>query len=637
MAAQLSDILKESALPLHECLRPGPGLRITGEGVSLAPAGADGDVFVSRCEETGLEVRSTVERQGDTFVIRHELRNTAEKPSPPIGVVQPLYLEFGRPIGEWVFHHAHGGTTEGDSPPLAYTTRETFNVRWHRPLIESHEMGRSSNKDLPLLMAEVPELGGGFFIGMEWSARWYMQTEPAGAAGKGTAIFAGIPVAGLVLEPGETLELPAAHVGFFKGSDVEGTNALRRHIYENVCPLYDGEPALPAVSYDHWFGIGNDYDADLMKAEVDRAAELGVEMWVHDAAWFPGGFAAGVGNWHDTDRTKWPDGLEPLAEYVRSKGMTFGLWFEIERANHGTNAIEQHPEMFFPVTPDAEGRFAAHLNLAQKDAQDWVIETVGGWIERLDIRWSRWDYNIEPGPHWDRADPTGKIQFAYMKGLYRVLDTLIAAHPKWMVEACASGGRRIDLGTIRRAHTIWFSDETSTPYNCRYMQARANRFLPGLLCNSSVAVNRNQGDAGFDDTAVLSRMIGKLAFDGDVASWSPELTRRMAMFVQAFKDIRHLTVQDFYQLLPLPATARAWDAVQFNAHDGGDAALFVFAGVDGGCRSIQLKGLRPEATYTVTPLPDGPPADVPGEALLNEGLAVELGRSQGKLWRVRAK
>ena len=45
--------------------------------------------------------------------------------------------------------------------------------------------------------------------------------------------------------------------------------------------------------------------------------------------------------------------------------------------------------------------------------------------------------------------------------------------------------------------------------------------------------------------------------DGDIASWSPELTQRMAMFVQAFKDIRHLTVQDFYQLLPLPATARA--------------------------------------------------------------------------------
>ena len=42
----------------------------------------------------------------------------------------------------------------------------------------------------------------------------------------------------------------------------------------------------------------------------------------------------------------------------------------------------------------------------------------------------------------------------------------------------------------------------------------------------AMAVKRGHGDRGFDDTAILSRMLGKLAFDGDIASWSPELTRR---------------------------------------------------------------------------------------------------------------
>ena len=110
-----------------------------------------------------------------------------------------------------------------------------------------------------------------------------------------------------------------------------------------------------------------------------------------------------------------------------------------------------------------------------------MIETVGGWIERLGLVWSRWDYNIEPMPMWKAIDPTLKIQFAYMQGLYRVLDTLMADHPDWMVEGCASGGRRVDMGTMRRAHTFWFSDQSVDPLLCRYMQARANRFLPGHL------------------------------------------------------------------------------------------------------------------------------------------------------------
>ena len=44
------------------------------------------------------------------------------------------------------------------------------------------------------------------------------------------------------------------------------------------------------------------------------------------------------------------------------------------------------------------------------------------------------------------------------------------------------------------------------------------QFLPGHLLNSSVAVKLGHGDTGFDDTAILSRMLGKIPFDGDVAS-----------------------------------------------------------------------------------------------------------------------
>ena len=168
------------------------------------------------------------------------------------------------------------------------------------------------------------------------------------------------------------------------------------------------------------------------------------------------------------------------------------------------------------------------------------------------------------------------------------------------------------------------------------MQARANRFLPGHLLNSSVAVGTNAGDAGFSDTSVISRMLGKLAFDGSIGNWSPALTARMGAWIAAFKSIRHLLVQDFYQLLPQPQTAEDWDAVQFVSYSGDEALVFAFAGCQGGERFLRLRGLPRACTYVVTRMLDGTTATISGDSLMGGGLPVALQQDQGGLWRVLA-
>lgn len=356
-----------------------------------------------------------------------------------------------------------------------------------------------------------------------------------------------------------------------------------------------------------------------------------------DAAWFPGDFPYGVGNWDSVNIEKFQNGLEPFAEYVRSKGMKFGLWFEPERASADTEAVRNHPQ-WFVETPafDSKGTPQFHINLALPKAQDWMIETVGRWIKQLDIRWSRWDYNIDPQPAWDKIDPTGKIQFAYMEGLYRVLDTLMREHPRWFVECCSSGGRRLDLGMVRRAHTCWFSDHTNDPHICRYMQARSNRFWPGNFANSSVQVNRDEGDARFSDMSVLSRMVGKLAFDGDIASWSKEWTSRVAALVTRYKQIRHLLVQDFYPLSPMPTSDRDWDVVQFAARDGYEGLLFAFR-YRGETTSMLVcpRAIESTATYLLKNLVDGAETSLAGKKFSEEGIPVTLEPDSAVLWHYR--
>lgn len=584
-------------------------------------------------QKSGLRITIETEVRGHAVVVAGRLQNDGPKPCSEIKVMDPLHLVFRNPSDRWRHIHANGGTAEPCYPPMAYRTYETTQVQ-KLLRIESHPGGRSSSLHLPFLisLATREENSEGLFCGMEWSGTWHMTF--AKVDGERSSLNVGVKGSSLELDPGEVLELPKIHLGFFKGGPDAGTNALRKYLYEHVCPVYQGKPLRPRVSYDHWFGIGNKLNFDEMKRQAARAADLGVEVFVVDAAWFPGDFPEGVGNWNESDRAKFPNGLEPLAEYVRGLKMDFGLWFEIERAHEGTQALIEHPEYFIPRPAGSKTRNSAHLNLARKDAQDWAIQTIGGWIERLDLRWSRWDYNIEPQPYWDSVDPTGKIQFDSMAGLYRVLDTLMSEHPKWMVEGCASGGRRMDIGTMKRAHTFWFSDHSSVPSICRYMQARANRFLPGHLLNSSVAVGWRNGDDGFDDVSVLSRMLGKLAFDGDIASWSPAISERMAGWVQEFKAIRHLLVQDFYQLLPTPATAHDWDAVQFVSWSRNEAVVFVFAGCADGLSKLPLKGLDADRTYGVSRGPDGPVSTHRGADLMRGGLMIEMKHEEAGIWKI---
>lgn len=627
--------LRQLPFPLVNSIEPGIGFRIGGETRDFSLAGTAGGTWTFTEAATGLQLVLGFQIFDQAVVVSGILQNKGSTPVSGIDALEPLSLVFRNPAGEWRHIYANGGTTEAFYPPTAYRTQEW--TQGNQALVlESHPEGRSSNLHLPFLISlasRTPD-SEGFFCGMAWSGAWYMTFRKVDEAR--TCLSAGVKVRSLVLDPGEQIQLPDVHIGFFRGGAEAGTNALRRHLYERVCPPYQGKPTLPRVSYDHWFGIGNSLNLDRMKEQAARAAQLGVEVFVVDAAWFPGNFPDGVGNWDQVDRTKFPDGLAPLADHVRRLGMDFGLWFEIERAVEGTAMVREHPEWFVSV-PSWTPKQSYHLNLACPQAQDYVIEVVGRWISKLDLRWSRWDYNIEPMPCWAKLDPTLKIQFEYFAGLYRVLDTLMKEHPNWMVEGCASGGRRIDIGTMKRAHTYWFSDQTEIASVCRYMQARANRFLPGHLLNSSVAVAANAGDGGFGDTSVLSRMLGKLAFDGDIGSWSPSLTARMGSWVAVFKNIRHLLVQDFYQLLPQPQTAEDWDAVQFVSYPGDEAIAFAFSGCQGGDQILRLRGLHRDRQYVVTPMPGGASAVLSGGALMDRGLPVALEQDQAALWSIAAE
>ena len=619
------------------------------------------------CEaQSELEMRTIVESQtvnigtsnntkAEFIIIQTEISNNTHLPVSGIHGLEPLeiLLEAGEDEG-WTFHYLNGGTTDWYYPPYAFTPHEevllppnytdvagpgsltpyvpTLNPDGVR--IASGPGGRSSNVFLPMwaLNNRIRDEYYGVFLAMEWTGTWYLNSS--WRSGNRLNLQAGVEVRDMSIDPGEQIILPKVHLGFFNTNTEDMFNLIRAYINDHICKSRQTGLSLPSISYSHWDGIWNGLDYDLMCEQADKMAELGGEIFSVDAGWFEKGFQHGIGNWDLVDNEKFPNGLEPLADYIKSLGMDMGMWFEPERVVAGTTLAESHPEWLIS-SPDTKANGYYLLNLSLTEVQDYLIKMLSSWISTLELRWTRWDFNIDPVPYLQTVDPSLKIQFDYYQGLYRVMDTLADRHPDWLLESCASGGLRIDLGLARHVDTFSISDQMTNHKICGYMQARGNQFLPGHLLNGGLAVVTGNGDSGISENDILSRMMGGLSFEGDISGWSAELTSAFARWIKIFKSVRHLLDQNVFYPLPVPQNTTNWDAIQFSSYDSSHIVVFVFPGRESEDKNLILKQLVDNSDYKLVDHSNEESRVISSKVLTKEGFNVAAKGRTGLLYEFK--
>ena len=82
------------------------------------------------------------------------------------------------------------------------------------------------------------------------------------------------------------------------------------------------------------------------------------------------------------------------------------------------------------------------------------------------IDFYRSDFNIDPLPFWraaDAEDRQGITEIRYVEGYLAYWDELRRRHPGMLIDSCASGGRRNDLETMRRAVPLLRTDFEGNP------------------------------------------------------------------------------------------------------------------------------------------------------------------------------
>jgi len=185
----------------------------------------------------------------------------------PSDAFRPRWIEpfHYRPV-ELASHRNLTGCPTGSCEVAVPVKQRGFGERWTG----------SSSQDLPLFMvSQGPDSDQpGLFFGIEWSTFWQARVAYDGSPSD-VKIEVGPLIKDLVLGPGESLDLPVVHLGFFEKGFESGTNGLRRYIHQRLTPHYRGKPMVPHVAYTLWPGISVTYTEEELRRQVDAAAEAG--------------------------------------------------------------------------------------------------------------------------------------------------------------------------------------------------------------------------------------------------------------------------------------------------------------------------------------------------------------------------
>lgn len=215
-----------------------------------------------------------------------------------------------------------------------------------------------------------------------------------------------------------------------------------------------------------WEACYFDFTDETIKKAADSAKELGVELLVIDDGWFGNrnDDHSSLGDWY-VNENKIKCGLNNLCNYVNSKGLMLGIWFEPEMISPKSELFSKHPEWVMQIkgrTP-TQTRWQLMLDLANPEVCDFVYDSVANILKSANIEYVKWDYNrtmAHIGSAYLKKEQMGEYCHRYMLGLYSVLKRLTNDFPNVLFEGCASGGGRFDIGMLYYTPQIWTSDDT---------------------------------------------------------------------------------------------------------------------------------------------------------------------------------
>ncbi len=440
------------------------------------------------------------------------------------------------------------------------------------------------------------------------------------------------------LGKGETFVTPEMIYTYScKGS---GQASRNLHDWARNYGCYDADVVCPTL-LNSWEGAYFDFDTKTITDMIDDAKEMGLEMFVLDDGWFGTDYPRdnakqGLGDW-EPNLKKIPEGIGYLAEYAHSKGLRFGIWIEPEMVNPKSRLAQNHPEWIVGEEDrnNTTIRNQLLLDLTNPKVQDFVFSIFDNTMSLApQIDYIKWDCNRHVENFGSSyIEKQSHFWIEYTQGFYNVIRRIREKYPDVIIQACASGGGRVEYGALKWFNEVWTSDNTEALSRV-FIQYGTNIIYPACVTGSHVSAvpnhqTNNVTPLKFRFDIACSGRLGMELQPKNMNQEEKDFAKKAIASYDIYRDL--VLTGDLYRLSS-PYESGHY-ALMYVSKDKKRAVVFGYC-IKYQARTLtpifRLTGLDPDRRYSVTelntekPLYWGSGKTFSGDWLSNHGINPQL-------------
>ena len=437
--------------------------------------------------------------------------------------------------------------------------------------------GRSSDSMMPFF--DLSAYGEGLAVAIGWTGSWQALFD---CGSDSVRIRTGLVGESFYLLPGEEVRTTRVLLmPYAKGQSRSDRfrALLRTHLSPRAMGRREG-----LLAYELWGGLpGEEMCRRLgeLKAHDVRFEDV----WI-DAGWYgdctdctdcyTGDWGKFTGDW-SVNRRVHPDLLHDTDAAAQDAGMRLMLWLEPERIVSGLPVSQQHPEWLLRISaPQDPAMTHLMVDLGNEEAWNYVHDTIAHYVRDLHLGCYRQDFNICPADYFAEHDAPGRrgiTEIRHITGMYRLWDALLEEFPDLLIDNCSSGGRRIDIETLRRAIPFFRSDFqcgfNAEPEVLQVHGSGIHDWLPYNGCTTKVKGDTYTARSSYSSSWGVGfyNAIFQSMDEADFA-WARQT-------VEEYRRIRRWLSQDFTCHGSRDRDPTGWTVWQF--HDAADGSGIVMA------------------------------------------------------------
>lgn len=229
----------------------------------------------------------------------------------------------------------------------------------------------------------------------------------------------------------------------------------------------------PTFVYNTWTPFAKNINEKLIMELVKAAADAGMKEFVIDDGW-----QDSYGDW-GIDKKKFPNGLKPVMDYIKSLGMKPGLWVSIGTAAPDSKVYQQHPEWF---VKDKNGK---PISLVINEPDKYTACFSTGWygyinsvlnrlIKEYGLEYLKLDFSVVTSPYRFNIKESGcyatnhaghkdhsESLYANYEPMWKLFDELHQSKKELFIDCTfetMGGLQLIDYAMLKHAEGNWLSN-----------------------------------------------------------------------------------------------------------------------------------------------------------------------------------